>query len=72
MKGKDVFNSADAELIIKLLDEKSKASKKEQVKKRSEIRKLGFYITDFDNSHRGFAADDFKLLIENGSIKISE
>jgi hypothetical protein len=37
---------------------------------RSELRKLGFYITDFDQSQSGFSAMDFDVLIKSKQIII--
>lgn len=69
MKGRDTFTSFEIETLYKLLRCKDEADSCEQKKIRAEMRKIGFYITDFDEKMN---SDDFNALIANGRIHISD
>jgi CTP:phosphocholine cytidylyltransferase-like protein len=52
MKGKSTFTKKEAEVIKKLIHQKQVANRETQKSIREEIRKLGFFITDFSNKKR--------------------
>ena len=70
MKGKSKFKEIERNMITELLYLKMNSEKNEQKIIRNKIRKMGFYISDFDHSHRGFSDIDFKMLIDNNKIEI--
>jgi hypothetical protein len=72
MQGKNVFSSLEANIIRDLLREKSTVSRSKQKRIRFELRKIGFYITDFDQSQSGFSLMDFENLVRYKQITISD
>ena len=70
MKGKSTFTQSQAAFIHQTLKQVRAADRDLQKKLRSELRSMGFYITDFSSSSRGFTADGFNGLIDRGTIKI--
>jgi len=70
MKGRRTFTKEEAEKIRILLDQKCKAPSDEQKGFRDELRKMGFYISDFTDSKEGFTSADFNSLIECGQVII--
>ena len=73
MKGKMVFNPSEEQEILALITElRSGEEQKKQKKIRMKLRNSAFYISDFDNSYRGFTCLDFFKLIENNKIVITE
>ena len=71
MKGRNRFSYHEANQIRDLLRRKVRADSLEQVKQRGQIRNIGFYITDFDQSYSGFTANDLDRLVENGIIEVT-
>ena len=75
MKGKKVFTSEEARIIIDLIRQKVTSGKYEQQKCRRKIRRIGFYASDF-GLRGGYDEYDFKRFItitddeqiENASI----
>ena len=75
MKGKKVFTSEEARIIIDLIRQKVTSGKYEQQKCRRKIRRVGFYASDF-GLRGGYDEYDFKRCItiiddeqiENASI----
>ena len=75
MKGKKVFTSEEARIIIDLIRQKLTSGKYEQQKCRRKIRRIGFYASDF-GLRGGYDEYDFKRCItiiddeqiENASI----
>ena len=75
MKGKKVFTSEEARIIIDLIRQKLTSGKYEQQKCRRKIRRIGFYASDF-GLRGGYDEYDFKRFItitddeqiENASI----
>jgi hypothetical protein len=72
MEGRNTFSSAEAELIRFLLREKSRALRSAQKSLRSKLRRLGFYISDYDSSQDGFSDVDFNNLVSAGRITITD
>ena len=70
MKGKEKFTKDESKIIMNLLDIKVNSPKNEQKGIRNKLRNIGFYITDFDQSHKGFTREDFELLVEKHVIII--
>jgi hypothetical protein len=62
MKGKAVFTKMEANKILALIREKIVADNNEQKKIRSQIRKLGFYASDFGIGG-GYTEMDFKRAV---------
>jgi hypothetical protein len=58
MKGKKTFTTAEARAIRQLIRNKLVAPPAEQKCIRAEIRRLGFFITDFSNKKR-YTVEDF-------------
>ena len=70
MKGKNNFTKVESKIIKNLLELKKESSKDKQKIIRDKIRKIGFYITDFDETYQGFTKEQFESLIKIGKIKI--
>lgn len=70
MKGKNTFTKNESELIKKLIAEKVISSKNKQKGIRSNIRKIGFYYSDYSSSKHGYTVEDFENLVKSGNIKI--
>ncbi len=70
MPMKKKYTKQEAAQIRTLLREKARATREEQKGIRAKLRRLGFYITDFDQSFSGFTASDFEGLIKSGIIII--
>ncbi|MBK8211488.1 MAG: hypothetical protein IPK78_17600 [Rhodospirillales bacterium] len=70
MKGKATFTKCDAEIIRQKLGHVRRADRDLQKKLRGTLRDMGFYISDFTSSSRGFTGDDFDELVQRGSITI--
>ena len=68
--GKKEFTYQEANRIKELLYQKTNAIRDEQKSLRSNIRNIGFYITDFDYSFAGFTEYDFDDLVRKGEITI--
>ena len=69
-QGRRQFTLEEAEQIRNLLREKTRADRDQQKRIRGKLRKIGFYITDFDNSSEAFTEADFNELVEIGTISI--
>ena len=69
-KGRNTFSPEEASSIRKLLAERGKADANEQKGVRNRLRRLGFYIKDFDQSNKGFEPGDFDNLVARGLVKI--
>jgi len=65
MKGKNVFSQKEVDQILKLIEEKLKASKSKQKGIRDKIRVNGFYYSDFSSQKRpgGYNQDDFLAFV---------
>lgn len=70
MKGRSRFSAVEAIRIRHRLTELRAAPGHRQKTIRAGLRKLGFYITDWDASRRGFTAADFDRLIATGLITV--
>lgn len=66
------FTQSGADEIRRLLRDKARVSRSDQKSIRGKIRRLVFYITDFDSSQEGFSAADFESLIRRNLITIIE
>ncbi len=69
-KGRTKFTSAEAAKIRGLLAETRRAERSGQRRLRDGLRRIDFYITDFDQSFRGFGPEDFDQLISQGVVEI--
>ena len=70
MKGKNLFNKKEIELIESLIIKRCNAEKSQQKNIRSKMRNLGFYGSDYGISD--MTIDKFHRLIDNGEIQISD
>jgi len=70
MKGKKTFTISQREEIKRLIAKKAVATTIEQKLIRNEIRKLGFYFSDFSNEKQGYTVADFENLINSSQIQI--
>lgn len=70
MKGKKKFTKNESRIILDLLKNKEHSSRNEQKIIRDKIRKIGFYITDFDQTYQGFTKKDFEQLLTLEKIRI--
>ncbi len=71
MNHRTQYTSLEADSIRELLTKCRKGvGTKEQKPFRDTLRKMGFYITDYDKSRLGFIANDFNQLVDNGAISI--
>lgn len=57
MKGKRNFTINEINRIREMLKYKSRAQSDKQKPYRDKLRRIGFYITDFDKSNNGFKGD---------------
>ena len=62
MKGRKVFTTAEARQIRALIQQKLVADSVTQKRIRSQIRALGFFITDFSTKKR-YTVADFDLYV---------
>ena len=70
MKGKNLFNKKEIELIESLIIKRCNAEKAQQKNIRSKMRNLGFYGSDYGITN--MTIDKFHRLIDDGKIKISD
>jgi len=68
MKGKNIFNKIEANQIRQLL--KKKIESGNEKKYRDQLRKIGFYISNFGFSKDGFSPEDFEALVASGKIQV--
>jgi hypothetical protein len=71
MQGKRLFNKTEERRIRELISKKVNADRSEQKRLRQELRDIGFYISDFTKSSKGFTLKDFELLKHSGQINIT-
>jgi hypothetical protein len=69
-KGRNKFTTAEAADIRRLLAETRRASKSGQKRLRDGLRRIGFYITNFDRCFKGFGPEDFDRLVAQGLVTI--
>jgi hypothetical protein len=72
MKGRSTFTGDEAARIRKLLSAKIRSKRDQQKRIRDEIREMGFFISDFTSSTRGFAPDHFDVLVKNGRVSVTD
>ena len=72
MDGRDSFTATEVGQIRKLLREKARADRSGQKIIRSQLRKLGFYISDFALNWSSFRTADFNDLLNSGRVKVIE
>lgn len=70
MQGRKQFSSQEAAKIRALLGQKEQAERNQQKALRAALRRMGFYITDFDHTNQGFGVRDFDHLVSNGIVSI--
>ncbi len=71
MKGRTHFTATEAEQLRDLIRRKTSAGRTEQKRIRDAMRAMGFYISDFQITHRGFDAADFDGLLARGEIRVT-
>ncbi len=71
MQGRSQFSISEFNQIKKLIEQKQKSSHNEKKKIRASLRKMGFYISDFDKSYQGFTLDLLNDCVESGMITIT-
>lgn len=62
-KGRTRSTSAEAAEIRRLLAETRRAPRSDQKHLRDKLRRIGFFITDFDQSFKVFGSEDFDRLV---------
>ncbi len=67
MRTSHEFTAEAAQEVRRLLGETRRSDRARQKRLRAQIRRLGFYISDFGTA---FRTDDFDQLIEQGTIRI--
>lgn len=72
LQGRDTFSRKEIEKLKELLERKARADPDEQKKIRQQMRRMDFYISDFDPTGRGFLAADLEDLVRNGTIKVTD
>jgi len=70
MTGKKAFSHHEAARIRHLLAEKQQSDSARKKAIRALLRGIGFYITDFDKSYRGFFLQHFESLVSSRMISI--
>lgn len=69
-KGRDIFSPGEAVWIRAQLARIRNADGDDQKRLRGELRRHGFFITDFTGSSAGFTPEDFDRLIAIGRVRI--
>ncbi len=70
---KTKFTKYEIERLRDLIKEKNRVYGKSQQKTiRDKMRRIGFYITDYDHSGSGFNVTEFDNLIRTDAIKVEE
>jgi hypothetical protein len=64
------FTITESREIRKLLDYKNTLPSNEQINPRNRLRSMGFYISVFTKSTKGFTSNDFEKLIDQHKITI--
>jgi hypothetical protein len=72
LRSRSVYTEEEAGQIRKLLKLKKRAMASELRSLQAHLRRLGFYISDFDASHTGFGPEDFNRLIGDGTLQVSK
>lgn len=72
MRGKSRFTATEAREIRELLARKTRGSRDEQKQLRQRIRKLGFFISDFQEGSEAFSTADFDRLVSRKVITIAD
>jgi hypothetical protein len=70
MEGRSRFTKTEAEQIRSLLRQKQTADRDTQKQLRGQLRKLGFFISDFSDDFSGFTAVDFDVLVARRAVTI--
>jgi hypothetical protein len=66
------FSRSEIEKIKSLLDEVRRSDRVRQKSLRAQLRRLGFYITDYATDQAGFTRSDVDRLVARGTITIAE
>lgn len=72
MRGKTDFNKNEFKRIEYLIGEKNSIPSEKQEKIRRELRKIGFYISDFKVKQKIFTLENLNDLMKKGKIRIKE
>lgn len=70
LQGKSEFSAAEAAVIEKTLFDIRRSERKEQKASRDKLRGMGFFISDYTTSKKGFTVAHFRDLIKEGTVKI--
>ena len=71
MRGRRKFSGAEIREIRAILVRIRKGSRNTQKRLRRRLRKAyGLYITEFDESRRGFTRNDLEMLVSSRAIEI--
>jgi len=71
MKGRNAFTEKELGEIRDLLNLKIRSDKPNQKQCRDRLRRMGFYITDYDQSRKGFCSTDLDELIRTKKITVN-
>lgn len=72
MKGRNQFTRSEINKLKEILEGKVNASSPKQKPFRDKLRRIGFYITDFDKSNEGFTKEKLEELIGIGIITVKD
>lgn len=71
MRGRAKFSRAEVQEIGAILVRIRNGDRNTQKRLRNRLRKsYGFYITDFDETRRGFTRNDLEMLVSSGVIEV--
>jgi hypothetical protein len=66
------FSRSEIAKIKALLDEVRRSDRDRQKSLRNQLRRLGFYITDYAGDQAGFTASDVDRLVAKGTITVTD
>jgi len=66
------FSREEMATIKSLLSEIRTSDRDRQKVLREKLRRMGFYITDYEDDQKGFTAADVDRLVANGAIHIDD
>lgn len=70
MKGKNAFMPQEIQELKRLIAKKVRAKPNKQKTIRNQIRKIGFYYSDFSSDKHGYTTADLDSLIASGQIRV--
>lgn len=72
MQGRSEFTQAELDELRRLARLKAGASVSKQKQLRAEMRRLGFFASDFGYTGHGFREPDLDQLINKGQVRLSQ